>query len=44
MKVAPAVAEVLGVVDDAAGGHTEGYGEVLSVAHAAAAPAAPVEE
>ena len=49
MKVAPAVAEVLGVVDDAAGSHTEGYGEVLSVAHApdappAAAPAAPVEE
>jgi len=43
MKVAPAVAEVLGVVDDAAG-RTEGYGEVLSVAHAAAAPAAPVEE
>ena len=43
MKVAPAVAEVLGVVDDAAGSHTEGYGEVLSVAHAppAAAPAAP---
>ena len=40
MKVAPAVAEVLGVVDDAAG-RTEGYGEVLSVAHAAAAPAAP---
>ena len=40
MKVAPAVAEVLGVVDDAAGSHTEGYGEVLSVAHAAA-PAAP---
>jgi len=33
MKVAPAVAEVLGVVDDAAG-RTEGYGEVLSVAHA----------
>ena len=45
MKVAPAVAEVLGVVDDAAGSHTEGYGEVLSVAHApVAAPAAPVEE
>ena len=45
MKVAPAVAEVLGVVDDAAG-RTEGYGEVLSVAHAppVAAPAAPVEE
>ena len=43
MKVAPAVAEVLGVVDDAAG-RTEGYGEVLSVAHAAAAPAAPVEK
>ena len=45
MKVAPAIAEVLGVVDDAAG-RTEGYGEVLSVAHAppAAAPAAPVEE
>ena len=41
MKVAPAVAEVLGVVDDATGSHTEGYGEVLSVAHAAAAPAAP---
>ena len=41
MKVAPAVAEVLGVVDDAAG-RTEGYGEVLSVAHApATAPAAP---
>ena len=45
MKVSPAVAEVLGVVDDAAGS-TEGYGEVLSVAHApdappAAAPAAP---
>jgi hypothetical protein len=41
MKVAPAVAEVLGVVDDAAGSHTEGYGEVLSVAHAppAAIPA-----
>ena len=37
MKVAPAVAEVLGVVDDAAGSHTEGYGEVLSVAHAPAA-------
>ena len=44
MKVAPAVAEVLGVVDDAAG-RTEGYGEVLSVAHApAASPATPVEE
>ena len=48
MKVAPAVAEVLGVGDDAAG-RTEGYGEVLSVAHApdappAAAPAAPVVE
>ncbi len=44
MKVAPAVAEVLGVVDDAAG-RTEGYGEVLPVAHApAASPATPVEE
>ena len=45
MKVAPAVAEVLGVVDDAAGSHTEGYGEVLSVAHApVAAPARPAKE
>ena len=45
MKVAPTIAKVLGVVDDAAG-RTEGYGEVLSVAHAppAAAPAAPVEK